>query len=96
MFHCLEGNFKAERKLFELFYGYTFSIALQYVRNREDAEEVCAEVFVKLFKNLDKYDTDYSFKPWLRRITVNTAIDYIRKHKKYNSHHLMDIAHFQT
>ncbi len=89
---CLEGNLKAERRLFELFYGYVFSIALQYVPSREDAEEVCAEAFVKMFKNLDKYDVDYPFKPWLRRIAVNTAIDHIRKYKKHNSRHVADIA----
>ena len=90
---CLEGNRKAERKLFELYYGYVFSITLQYSYKREDAEDVCAEAFVKIFKNLDKYDSDLPFKPWLRRIVVNTAIDHLRKHQKYNKQHLIELAH---
>ncbi len=90
---CLEGNHKAERKLFELYYGYVFSITLQYSHSREDAEEVCAEAFVKIFKNLDKYDSDLPFKPWLRRIAVNTAIDHIRKYQKHHKQHIIELEH---
>ncbi len=90
---CLEGNRKAEYKLFELYYGYVFSITLRYSNSREDAEEVCEEVFIKIFRNLDKYDPDCPFRPWLRRIVVNTAIDYIRKHQKHNNQHIIELAH---
>ncbi len=88
---CLRGNRKAERKLFEAYYGYGFSIAMRYASNREEAEEICADGFVKLFRNLDRYDPNYPFKPWLRRVFVNVAIDYFRKHEKYNNRHLLEI-----
>ncbi len=88
---CLRGNRKAERKLFEAYYGYGFSIAMRYASNREEAEEICADGFVKLFRHLDRYDPNYPFKPWLRRVFVHVAIDYFRKYEKHNNRHLLEL-----
>ncbi len=87
---CLRGNRKAERRLYDLFYSYGFSIALRYANSREEAEEICADGFIKMFKHLEQYDPEQPFKPWLRRIFVNAAIDHIRKYKKHNSRHFVE------
>lgn len=82
---CLVGNPLSQRKLYELFYGYGISIALQFAKHRTEAEEIFNDSFVNVFNNIEKFDTTYPFKPWVRRIIINSAIDHHRKYKKFNS-----------
>ena len=79
---CRRGNRNSQRKLYEHFYGYAMNICLRYGKNREEALEILNDGFLKALTNLDKYDPNYPFKGWLRRILVNTAIDYHRKNHK--------------
>ena len=79
---CQQNNRQSQKRLYEYFYGYVLNVALRYSRNREEAVEVLNDAFYKAFKNIDKYDPAYPFKTWIRRITVNAAIDY---HRKYHS-----------
>lgn len=58
------------------------SICSRYERNKEDAEELLNQSFLKVLTNLDKYKKDIPFKMWMRKITVNTIIDEYRKNKK--------------
>lgn len=51
------------------------SITLRYSDSREEAAEVLNDAFMKVFENIHRYDTDRPFKPWLRRIIINTAIN---------------------
>lgn len=55
------------------------------VHNQEDAEDLTFEAFSKAFKNLEKYDPQYSFSTWLFKIAVNNAIDFIRKKKRFKA-----------
>ena len=80
---CREGNRQSQKKLYEHFFGYGMSIALRYSKNQHEAEEIFNDAFLKVFFNLDKYDPNYPFKSWFRRLLVNTAIDYLRKFQKY-------------
>lgn len=62
------------------------SICLRYSSNRAEAEEILNEGFLKVFTKLDQYEETYGFKKWLRRILINTSIDYYRKYKKLPVH----------
>ena len=55
----------------------------RYARNSGDAEDILQEGFVKVFKNIDKYKGDGSLGAWIRKIMINTAIDYLKKNNKY-------------
>ncbi len=79
---CLRGDRNSQRRLYEHFYGYAMSICLRYAKNREEAAEILNDGFLKTFAHLDRFDPSYSFKSWLRRILINSAIDFHRK----NSH----------
>lgn len=57
------------------------SLILKVVRNREDAEELAQDVFMKVFKNLSSFKGDCSFSTWIYRIAYNTAISATRKKK---------------
>lgn len=58
------------------------SICSRYERNKEDAEELLNQSFLKILTSMDKYKKEVPFKFWIRKITVNTIIDEYRKNKK--------------
>jgi RNA polymerase sigma factor (sigma-70 family) len=55
-----------------------FNLALQYVQNVEDAEEITQDVFVKVFDNLDSFKKQASLKTWIYRISINQSLDFIK------------------
>lgn len=61
-----------------------FHMILKMIKNRDDAEDLTIEAFAKAFKNLAKFNPDYTFSTWLFRIATNNCIDFIRK-KKLNT-----------
>lgn len=62
--------------LYQEFYAYGMSICLRYADNRDEAAEILNDGFMKVFQNINKFDLTRPFKPWLRRIIVNTAINH--------------------
>jgi RNA polymerase sigma-70 factor (ECF subfamily) len=83
---CIQGNQSAQRELFKKYFGYSKSICQRYTSCLQDAEEVLNEGFLKVFRNLDKYDRSQPFRAWLRKILINTAISHYRKNRKYLDH----------
>jgi RNA polymerase sigma factor (sigma-70 family) len=75
---CLTGSRKHQKALYDLYSPMLFAICLKYTKNQMDAEDVLQEGFVKVFKNLHKFKGEGSFEGWMRRIFVNTAIEYLR------------------
>lgn len=60
------------------------SVCLRYAENRDEALEIVNDSFMKVFTNIDKYESDRPFKGWFRRILVNTALDNYRASRKHN------------
>ena len=87
---CLARNQQAERTLITLFLGYSKSICIRYASSEQEAEEIINDGFLKVFSNLSKYDSAQSFRAWLRKIMVNTAIDYYRSNEKYRLNSTID------
>ncbi len=81
------------RAFYERFHGYALTVCMAYSKDRDDALEVMNDGFLKVFKNLKKLDNQAVLLPWLRRIMVNTAIDYYRKYSKNKTETLTE---FQT
>ena len=81
---CRKGNQASQLKLYEHFYSYGLSITLRYSKNREEALEILNDSFLKALLKIDQYDSDLPFKPWLRRILINSSIDYHRKYSRLN------------
>jgi len=77
-----QGRPTAQRALYEKLYPYAMSIALHYAGQREEAEEITQDSFIKLFRRLLKQCPDGAIKPYFSRIVVNTAIDLLRKRKR--------------
>ncbi|GGH02999.1 hypothetical protein GCM10007352_05490 [Mucilaginibacter phyllosphaerae] len=66
-------------------------VSMRYSHNQDDALEVVNDAFIKIFNNINTYNTDKPFRAWLRTIVVNTAIDRRRKELKHQSN--TDIEH---
>jgi len=83
-----DGNTEALRLLFDENRKRIFSLAYQYVRNAEDAEDILQETFIKAYNSLDKFHIQdgASFSPWLYRIGINCSIDHIRRNKRRKEH----------
>ena len=78
---CLAGDEKAYRELVEMYQGQVFSLALRMVRRREDAEDATQETFVRMFRALERYDTNRPFAAWLMTIASRLCIDQIRRRR---------------
>lgn len=78
------GNTEALRLLFEHNRQKIFSLAYQYVKNVEDAEDILQETFIKAYRfiNTFNHQNGMRFSPWLYRIGINCSIDYLRRNKK--------------
>lgn len=80
---CVRGNPKAQRVLFDRFSGKMMTVCLRYTKDLHEAEDVLQEGFVKIFKKLPDFKMEGSLEGWIRRIFVNTALDSLRKTKKF-------------
>jgi len=78
---CKKNNRKYQRILFEKYYGKIMSICMRYSKDREEADDYLQECFIKVFNNLEKYQSKGSFEGWLKRLSRNHIIDHIRKNK---------------
>lgn len=79
---CIRGKREAQYQLYNMMSGKMFAVCLRYSNDRESAEDILQEGFVKTFQNLEKFRGDGSFEGWVRRIFVNTAIEHFRKSTK--------------
>lgn len=79
---CKSSDRRAQEQLFKKFYGKMLVVCLRYIRDKDSAQEVLQEGFIKVFEHIKGYDKKGSFEGWMRRIIVNCAIDSIRKSKK--------------
>jgi RNA polymerase sigma factor (sigma-70 family) len=89
---CQQGSLKHQELLYKQFYGYAMGIGLRYCDTRDDALEVVNDAFIKVFNTVHTFSLDKSFKAWIRRIIINTAIDRRRKDLKYQLHTDMENA----
>lgn len=78
---CKRESRIAQKELFSKLYGRLLSICMRYSDNRDEAEDILQNGFIKVFKSIDNYKGDGSFEGWVKRIVVNTAIDNYRRKK---------------
>ena len=80
---CIANDKAAHNELYRRFARMVMGVALRYSRSREDAQDVVQDSFVKVFVSLKNYKGEGSFEGWIRRITVNTAINHSKKVLKF-------------
>ena len=77
----LQGDEASLELLIKRYLKPIYSFIYRYVENAQDAEDATQEVFVKVWKHLEKFDQSKSFKTWIFSIAKNTAIDFLKKKK---------------
>jgi RNA polymerase sigma factor (sigma-70 family) len=76
---CQKGDRIAQKKLYELYSGKMMAVCLRYCRDRETAKDLLHDGFLKVYTHLDSFEGKGSFEGWVRRIMVNTALEFLRK-----------------
>ncbi|MDR0295050.1 MAG: sigma-70 family RNA polymerase sigma factor [Prevotellaceae bacterium] len=76
---CIHGNSVAQRQLYEKYARKMMGLCLRYTGNRETARDLLHDGFIRLFGKIDTYKSEGSFEGWMRRLFVNTALEYLRK-----------------
>lgn len=89
---CLKRQRSSQHDLYKLFYGYGMSVAIRYMDEENEAISIVNDAFLKVFKNVKQFDHQQAFRPWFRRIVVNTALNQIKKNDKYRKETGMDNA----
>jgi len=76
------GDVHAFAVLVDRYKNLVFTLSLKMLQSREEAEEVAQDVFIKVYKSLEKFKTESKFSTWLYRITYNSCIDTLRSKKR--------------
>jgi RNA polymerase sigma-70 factor (ECF subfamily) len=82
---CLRGNNMAQRALYEAFAESMMGVCYRYTKSVQDAEDVLQEGFMRVFTHLHQYREEGELGGWIRRIMVNTSINYLKKNIHYRN-----------
>lgn len=77
-----EGNRQSFETLLRLYDRHVFAIIGSFLRRKQDAEDLAQDVFLKAYLAIRRFRPGAPFAPWLRRITVNTCYDHLRKTRR--------------
>jgi RNA polymerase sigma-70 factor (ECF subfamily) len=88
---CLNNDPVAQRELYNRYSPKMLSVCYRFGQNREDAEDMLQEGFIRVFTQMHSFRNSGSFEGWIRRIIVHTCINFLKKHKKFNES--LDLAY---
>ncbi|TVY03335.1 RNA polymerase sigma factor SigW [Cohnella terricola] len=78
---ALKGNQRAFAEIVDLYKDKLYHLAYRMSGNRQEAEDVVQETFLRVYRSLDRYDMNQKFSTWIYRIATNLCIDRLRKRK---------------
>ncbi|MEI7734880.1 MAG: sigma-70 family RNA polymerase sigma factor [Ferruginibacter sp.] len=88
---CLKNNAVAQEALYSRFSPRMLGVCYRFAKNREDAEDMLQEGFIKVFTQIHQYRNEGALEGWIRRIIVHTCINHLKKNKKFADS--LDIIH---
>ena len=88
---CLRNNAAAQEALYNRFSPRMLGVCYRFAKNREDAEDMLQEGFIKVFTQMHQYRNEGALEGWIRRIVVHTCINILKKNKKFSDS--VDIIH---
>lgn len=83
---CVAGRRDHQELLYRYYSPRMFGICLRYANDYHSGEDILQEGFIKVFNNIDRFRGEGSFEGWIKRIFINTAIEYYRKSSNHNGH----------
>ena len=90
---CLQNDPAAQKELYNRYSPKMLSVCYRFAHNREDAEDMLQEGFIKIFSQMHTFGNRGAFEGWIRRIIVHTCINILKKNKKFNES--VDINHLR-
>lgn len=93
---CIRKEMWAQKRLYEDYYPAMMGVCLRFANNEEDAVDILHEGFIKVYKHIAKYQPGTSLSAWIRRIMVNTSIDYYRKNIRRRTDDIEQAYHLST
>jgi len=78
---CKKRDRHAQEALFQQFSGKLYALCCRYVKSKMEAEDVLVISFTKIFERIDQFKGEGSFEGWIRKVTVNESLTYLRKNK---------------
>lgn len=91
---CMQNDAAAQRELYNRFSPKMLSVCYRFAHNREDAEDMLQEGFIKIFTQIHTFQNKGAFEGWIRRIIVHTCINFLKKHKKFSDN--VELAYANT
>lgn len=88
---CLQNNATSQRELYSRYSPKMLAVCYRFAHNREDAEDMLQEGFIKVFSQIHTFRNQGAFEGWIRRIVVHTCINHLKKNKRFNES--VDIIH---
>lgn len=88
---CLRNNAASQEALYNRFSPRMLGVCYRFAKNREDAEDMLQEGFIKVFTQMHQYRNEGALEGWIRRIVVHTCINILKKNKKFAES--VDIIH---
>jgi RNA polymerase sigma-70 factor (ECF subfamily) len=88
---CLKNNAAAQKALYQKYSAKMLVVCYRYGHNREDAEDMLQEGFIKVFSQIHTFENRGALEGWIRRIIVHTCINHLKKNKRFNES--VDIIH---
>ena len=79
-----EGDKRGWNMLIDRYSRTVYNLAFNFCGNSDDANDLTQDIFIKIYKNIDKFDENLNISSWIMRISKNHCIDYWRKNKKNN------------
>lgn len=89
----LSGDKKAFMKLIDIYKDMVFNLCYKILGDYDDADDCAQEVFIRLYRNLDRFEFRASFSTWIYRITVNTCRSYMKSEKNLRMKKMLSIDH---
>lgn len=90
------GERWAQQALYETYYSPLMAVCLRYASNEDEAMDLLHESFLKIFAKIGRYKAGTALLAWMRRIAVNTAIDYYRKSVRRRTEDLDQAFHLSS
>ena len=81
---CMQNEAAAQLELYRQFSPRMLSVCYRYAKNREDAEDMLQEGFIKVFTQIGQFRNEGALEGWIRRIMVHTCINHLKKNRKFS------------
>jgi RNA polymerase sigma-70 factor (ECF subfamily) len=86
----LAGNDEAFSSLVQRYKGKVFGMAARFTRNHHELDDLCQDIFIRIYQNLSKFRKEAPFEHWLSKISIRSCYDFLRKHRRDRENFSLD------